>query len=121
LLGWFLDDIVVFLFRTIVRFLREDRSRDWPVTSGTVEQSHCPETAMYPLAELVYSYSVDGVDHSGSFKRGFWHQKSAERYAGRFLPGSKLVVRYRPGEAAESCIREDDQAKPGAPAIRDSL
>jgi hypothetical protein len=116
MLGWFLDDIVVFRFRTILRYVRQVRSRNWPVASGTVEESRCVECAMYPSAQLVYSYTVLGKGHSGTYKRGFWYRSSAKRYASRFTPSSRLVVRYRPDVPAESFIREEDQTRLNAAA-----
>jgi len=109
LLGLILDNIVVFLYRTIATIIGEYRSRAWLVTTGIVEESRAPEGEHYPYAELAYSYTAEGESHSGTYTKGFWFETSAKAFANRFPLSSGLVIRYRPGLPSESFLRERDQ------------
>jgi hypothetical protein len=109
LLGLILDNIVVFLYRTIATLIGEYRSRAWHVTTGIVEGMCAPENEPYPYAELAYSYTAEGESHSGTYTKGFWFQASAKAFARRFPLSSDLVVRYRPGLPSESFLREREQ------------
>jgi hypothetical protein len=113
LLGWYLDAIVVYLFRTVLRLIKENRSNTWPVAQGSVESSCCPGSALYPIAEVVYTYTAEGKSYSGVHKRAFfWSKNSATDYADRFTPTSYSVVRYKPGEPMKSVVRYWDQFSP---------
>jgi Protein of unknown function (DUF3592) len=113
LLGVFLDNIIVYLFRTVLRLMSENRSRTWPVVNGKVESSSCPGLFLCPSAAVVYTYTVEGKSYSGVHKRAFfWSKESAEDYADRCTPTSYLVVRYNPGEPMKSVVRYWDQFSP---------
>jgi hypothetical protein len=113
LLGVFLDNIIVYLFRTVLRLIKENRSNTWPVTKGSVESSCGPGLALYPMAEVVYTYTAEGARFSGLHKRAFfWSKSSATDYACRFTPASYFVVRYKPGEPMKSVVRYWDQFSP---------
>ncbi len=67
-----------------------------------------PEHEMYPYAEVIYSYSVDNESYSGSYIRGCWFDNTAERFAKRFMPPKRVIIRYRPDNPAESVIKEKE-------------
>jgi len=92
MLGWYLDEIIVYLFRTMVRLISEWRSETWPVAEGKLEKSSCPES-FYPIAEAIYTYMAEGKCHSGTAERAFWLRSSAKHYADRFMSTSRLAVR----------------------------
>jgi hypothetical protein len=113
LLGLYLDAIIVYLFRTLLRLIKENRSNAWPVVNGSVESSSCPGLGHYPSAEVVYTYTTEGKSYWGVHKRAFfWSKSSAKDYADRFTPASYLVVRYKPGEPMKSVVRYWDQFSP---------
>jgi hypothetical protein len=103
----------VYLFRTVLRLIKENRSKTWPVVNGKVESSSCPDLGLYSVAEVVYTYTAEDKGYSGVHKRAFfWSKESAEDYADRFTPTSYLVVRYKPGEPVKSVVRYWDQFSP---------
>jgi hypothetical protein len=106
--GLILDNILVFLYRTILRKIWEIRSNTWPPTLGVVDAAHAPEREMYPYAEVSYSYSVSDKNYWGTYTRGCWFDGTAERFAKRFMPPKKITVRYRPDNPAESFIKEKE-------------
>lgn len=109
MLGLILDNIIVYLFRHIRRLLEERRSSTWPTAEGTVEKSSWPTQTSYPLAEVLYKYTVDGNCYSGIHKRAFWFESAAKNYAEEFPPAINLVVRYKPGEPIRSVVHYWDQ------------
>src|SRR5579863_3972771 len=105
-----LDNILVFLFRTILRIVREIRSERWNRTEGTVDGVFAPEHEMYPYASLTYAYSVQDEGYSGRFERGYWDDYDAAQFAARYPVGARMVIRYRPGQPDQSFFSESDQA-----------
>ena len=105
--GLILDNILVFLYRTILRIVWEGRNNTWPTTVGVVEAAQAPEHEMYPYAEVIYSYSVDNESYSGSYKRLLVRQYG-QRFAKRFMPPKRVIIRYRPDNPAESFIKEKE-------------
>jgi hypothetical protein len=85
LLGLYLDCIIVYLFRTVLRLINENRSNGWPVVNGKTESSSCRGLDLYPSAEVVYTYTAEGKSYPGVHKRAFFWSKSLARdYADRF-------------------------------------
>ena len=109
MLGWYLDEIIVYLFRTIARLIAEYKSRTWPVAEAKVEHSAW-SPSIYPIAKVFYIYTADGTSYSGAAKRAFWLNSSARRYADRFTPSLSLAVRYNPKQPSASVLRASDQA-----------
>ena len=107
--GLILDNILVFLFRTIVRLISEHRAERWPATRASVVQSNSPKINLYPSAEVVYTYFVQGKRYSGVHSRAFYLHDSARDYAAEFVPVKSLVVRYRPELPQESVLRFGDR------------
>jgi len=55
-MGFFLDNIVVFLFGTAVRFINEHRSNAWPAAEGKVVKAYPPAVSIYPAAGVAHKY-----------------------------------------------------------------
>ena len=74
--------------------------RHWPRIEATVETSGVREIrsrdSHYFVAELAYSYVVDGDYYSGRFGRDFQDEAAAWNYADR-MRGAKAMVHYHPG------------------------
>ena len=107
--GLILDNIIVFLYRAIANLLGKYRSRRWPSTKGSLTAANANESAGYPLAEVAYSYLVDGKTYCGVYKKGFWYRNSATYFAKRLIPRTDVVVRYRPDCPKESFLISSDQ------------
>ena len=109
MLGWYLDEIIVFIFRTVVQLIKEHRSSDWPVVQGSMVKAYPPGSSIYPEAEIAYTYRVEGKLYTGMHSRGFFLKLSAEDFANQFHAPRNIVVRYRPGEPTASVLRQADQ------------
>ncbi|MGI4827094.1 MAG: hypothetical protein ACRYFU_02740 [Janthinobacterium lividum] len=112
--GLILDNIVVFLYRLIAILVGEYRSRDWPRAKGILTDARTDGSYGYPLAEVTYSYTVDGTSYSGLYKKGFWYRDSAVRFAQGLASQTELVVRYRLGSPVDSFLRKSDQRSSSA-------
>lgn len=111
-----LDNIIVFLVQSILLLLREQRTKQWPITTGTVLASYGPELTPYPEAQLVYKYEAEGERWTGTYTRPFYFSGSAKKFADQFAPSTTLYVRYKPGHASSSFIRREDQSGRIAPS-----
>jgi Protein of unknown function (DUF3592) len=109
--GWFADVIVgyfITLFRVVSRILRARRSKGWPEITATVSGASC-QTSSYmprPVAEIVYTYRLDGGFYGGVDEKPFFFESSAKQYAQRFTRGDSLVVRVKPGKPEVSIVDE---------------
>ncbi len=70
MLGLFLDNIIIFVFRLVMRAFHLFRSRDWPKVSGKIEWCESSELTSYPYVDLSYSYVADGLVCYGSYRKG---------------------------------------------------
>ena len=119
--GWFADVIVgyfITLFRIVARILRARRSKGWREITATVAGTSC-QTSSYmprPVAEIVYTYRIDGGFYGGADEKPFFFESSAKRYAEQFARGDSLVVRVKPGEPEVSILLDEDQVRPNQPA-----
>jgi len=105
-----LDNILVFLWRTIVHGIREFRCMKWPLTVGTIDNVACPDHEMYPYAEIHYCYKIGKEEYDARWVRGFWYSDSARELARRYRRLRSVRVRYMPGSPTKSYILDNDQA-----------
>lgn len=91
MLGWYLDEIVVFLLRTLFRLIRDRNTRTWPIVEGEIRTSG-RSSSFYPTAEITYMHSVNDERHFGIHERAFFLRNSAEDYAKQFIPKSKITI-----------------------------
>jgi hypothetical protein len=65
LLGWYLDDIIVFLLRTLYRLIRDRDTRTWPTVEGEVHTSAEDYAKRFiPKWKVTIRYSADDPDKS---------------------------------------------------------
>jgi hypothetical protein len=92
----FLLLVAAWLFVTrLPRQIRSIRAASWPVAQGKVETVGINAFAGQSLTQIGYSYSVEGVRHSGYFARQFADEQDAWSYAAP-LKDQAVVVRYEP-------------------------
>jgi hypothetical protein len=60
------------------------------------------------LAEIVYSFSVNGEYFSGSERRAYETEKAAEKFLGRFRRGQSVFIRYDPANLEMTTLRDQD-------------
>ena len=119
--GWFADVFVgyfITLFRIASRIVRARRSEGWPEIAATVSGASC-QTSSYmprPVAEIVYTYHIDGGFYGGVEDKPFFLESSAKQYANQFARGDNLVVRVKAGAPEESVVRDEDQVRPAPSA-----
>jgi hypothetical protein len=117
LLGWYLDEIVAFLSRTLFRLIRDRNTRTWPTVEGEIQTSG-RFGSFYPTSEITYMYSVNGERHFGIHERAFFFRDSAEEYAKRFIPKWKVTIRYSVDDPHKSFVSVHDQVAPPVWATR---
>lgn len=112
--GWYLDVVVGYLIRSIVRLVKLHRSDGWPLENAVVSGSRCPP-APYggPVAEISYTYNYAGSYYAGVHREPFLWRSSAEDYAARFISGNHIVIRVNPKRPEISIVRQDDQTRVG--------
>lgn len=119
--GWFVDVIFgyfITLFRILARIRRTNRSKAWREVTATICGATC-QTQSYaprPIAEIVYTYRVDGGLYGGVDEKPFFLASDARGYVKQFTRGDMLVVRVKPGEFGTSIVTDYDLKR----AIRQS-
>ena len=76
----------------------------WSPVSGATCVYGCP------VAEVDYTYVVDGETYPGIHEKGFICQSSGKYYARLLPPGKEISVRVKPAVASVSIILDDDQS-----------
>jgi hypothetical protein len=115
--GWFLDVFVGYFItfvRIIARIQRTRRTKGWRETTATVSGASYQVSAFLPrpIAEVVYTYRIDGGFYGGVDEKPFSLESTAKQYADQFARGDSLIVRVKPGEPEVSIVHDEDQAKP---------
>jgi len=98
-----------FLMKRLPALIRSTRGANWPIANGKVETVRVKTFAEQSLAEIGYSYLVEGERYAGYFARQFAEGQDAWSYATP-LKGQSVTVRYKPGAPAISALRLDDQS-----------
>jgi hypothetical protein len=113
---------LVSLFSMIVRTLRARRTSDWREAMATVVGASSQRSSFppRPVAEIVYTYRIDGGFYGGVDEKPFFLATSAEEYAEQFAKGDDLVVRVKPGQPEKSIVRDEDFVKPNHPPANPS-
>ena len=103
MLGWYLDVLVSYLIRTLVRLVRTLQSKRWNVEKATVSSAVCPvAVAGGPVAEVGYTYIYDGEYYSGIYTKGFLLKDSAQEYVNGIVLGAEIPVRVNPANPERS-------------------
>ena len=61
------------------------------------------------VAEVQYSYAVQGATHSGALRRTFLLIGRADKWLSHYPNGRPLLVRYDPDKIGDSVLFEDEQ------------
>jgi hypothetical protein len=88
------------------------RARSWPTVQGTIESgtvlAHNTRYGNYYIAQLAYSYTVNGGYYSGFYEKTFWLESSADRFVSN-LKGLMVFVRHEPELPESSVLLKEDQ------------
>ncbi len=117
MLGWYLDEIAVFLLRTLFRLVRNRNTRTWPAVEGEVHTSG-RSRSFYPTAEITYMYSVNGEPHFGIHETAFFLRNSVEEHTKRFIPKWNVTIRHSADDPDKSLVSVHDQVAPPVWATR---
>jgi len=95
--GWFLDIVIEWLVRMIVKIVRRIKSLSWPVVTGTVTNARC-ERAAYGchVADVHFDYTHQENEFSGFHEEPFLSHGVGEDYVRRFQKGITISVRVKP-------------------------
>ena len=107
MLGWYIDVLIGYAIRSLIRFVRTLQSDKWPVEKGTISSTTCP-LAVYggPVAEITYTYIYHGEYYSGIHTKAFLLRDSAQDYVNRIVVGQQMPVRVNPAQPERSVIVE---------------
>ena len=105
MLGLYIDILIEYLFRIVVRFVRKQRSSSWPLNQATVMHAVCPKPGLgCRVVQVGYTYRVDGESYAGTSSKPFLFDVSAEDYVKRHPAGTEIRVRVKPEEPARSVM-----------------
>jgi hypothetical protein len=108
--GLVIDIYIEYLYRVVTRMIKRFGSSAWPIAEATVTSSSCPRAGYgCDVAEVYYTYRVDGELYTGVNEKPFIVHNSGENYVSRFAPRTELTVRVKPQDAAVSLVRDGDQ------------
>ena len=106
--GWFLDVLIVYLFRALRRAWTWRRTRFWPTKRAKITTiSYRSGFGGCPLVEVVYTYEFDGTTYSICEDIPFFLHDSAQSYVYRHPEGSHLIVRVNPNNPEISVTTTD--------------
>jgi len=102
--------VVVYLFRSVLHWLRETGSQTWPHSEATVTaQPTVSQGFGCPMVEFSYSYRYNGELYTGLHDEPFLLDGSVSEYIARFSKGQTFVVRVKADHPEISTSREQDQ------------
>lgn len=101
------------------RRVKLHQARRWPIGEGRVDSTviRLERQSTYQsvfVAEVMYSYAVQGATYSGRLRRTFLLIGRAEKWTGNYASGRSLNIRYNPGKVRDSVVFEREQAGTGA-------
>lgn len=96
------------------RRLKLSRARSWPTQTGWVDSTAVRleqrgNNQSVHVAEVTYSYAVQGETYSGSLRRTFLLKGRADKWVGPYAKGRPLLVRYNPNDLRDSVLFEREQ------------
>ena len=101
--------------------LKRNRARTWPAGEGHVDSTAVrlvgsgTQQSKF-VAEVRYSYFVEGGNYSGVLRRSFMRKGSADKWLAGYPNGRPLVVRYDSKKAKDSMLFEREQAGTASPS-----
>jgi len=97
-----------FLLKRLPAWMRSLRAGSWPISQGRIETADVKTFQDQALAELGYSYVVEGERYSGYYSRQFADEQHAWDYV-KGLQGQLVVVRHKQDDPVISALRSVDQ------------
>lgn len=101
------------------QWLKRRAARRWPLAQGRVEKADWRQPSSYTnryfVAELAYSYVINGQFYAGHYRRAFSDVAAAMAFVER-LKGASIQVRYKDSAPATSLLLEGD-VRELAPAV----
>lgn len=118
---WFVISVVGLAVLAIIwvrQRLKRQRARTWPTGEGCVDSTAVrligagTQQSKF-VAEVRYSYAVEGQKYSGVLRRSFMRKGSADKWIADYANGRPLIVRYNSNKARDSVLFEREQAGAG--------
>jgi Protein of unknown function (DUF3592) len=113
---------LVILAERLWQWLHRRAAGKWPLAEGRVEKATWCQPSSYTnryfVAELAYSYIINGQFYAGHYRRAFSDAEAAAAFVER-LTGASIQVRYKDGAPATSLLREEDIRELAAPAVEE--
>jgi len=111
--------VLAFVAAWVLRRMKLYKARSWPMGEGKVDSTDVRLTGSGTrqakfLAEITYSYTVEGAAYSGHLRRSFMLHGSATKWTDGYASGRPLIVRYNPNNARDSVLLEDEQTGAGS-------
>jgi hypothetical protein len=110
--------VVVGWLLPLWRWLRRERQKSWPATSGRIDSAHIGESKRFlgltlPASNnekyvgvLAYSYNLSGNTFHGEYRRACATEEAAVEFL-RDLQGLPVSVQYHPDKSARSILLEE--------------
>ena len=114
-LFWSILSLIVLSFylgKWLLGRARLKKARSWPVTDGLVDSTDIrlerrgAQQSIF-VAEVRYSYEVEGQAHQGSWRRQFLMHGSAEKWTGNFPAGHCVAVHYNPAKPNDCALEKE--------------
>lgn len=87
-------------------------ARSWPTTQGKIEFGtvieHRTRYFSYYVAQMAYSYAVNGEYFSGYYEKMFLRESSADKFAAD-LKGRPAFIRHKGSSPDVSTLLKEDQ------------
>ena len=87
-------------------------ARSWPTTQGKIEFGtvieHRTRYFSYYIAQMAYSYAVNGEYFSGYYEKMFFRESSADKFAAD-LKGRPAFIRHKASSPDVSTLLKEDQ------------
>lgn len=107
--GWFLDEIIGYLIRTLAYAIRAHRSDHWITQKATVHRTASEYAYGGVVGEVCYTYTHRGEYYSGVYRKPFWLYSSAKDYVARFPAGMQLLIKVNPDRPEISFCADRNQ------------
>jgi hypothetical protein len=95
-------------------WLRRKQAEEWPIADGRIDNVNVTKPRFsvtvrqgHYLADIAYSYSVEGTSYSAHFRNELPTEREAVEFA-RDLDGKPILVRYNPDKHSSSTLRISD-------------
>ena len=110
--GLFIDVLIAYVIKVIIRLGRVWRSRSWRPVTAKIVASRFDDNWVWncPTIHIVYIYQIDGQTYNGTDSKPFLFSSNGEIDAECFKPGETATVRVDPHEPEKSILRRADQA-----------